>query len=194
MNKAVFLDKDGTINVDKGYIDHYHKIDLLPNSAGAIKSLNSAGFKVIIVSNQAGIARGYFGEDTLQAIDKTLQKKLLCHAAYYDAVYYCPHHPEFGIYPYKKECECRKPSPGMLIKAAEDFDLDLSESYMIGDKASDIEAGKRAGCKTILVLTGYGEESKKNLPDGSKPDHVAKDLLEAANWVVAAKSKTNAKK
>ncbi|NQU16782.1 MAG: HAD family hydrolase [Candidatus Saganbacteria bacterium] len=182
-NKAVFLDKDGTINEDKGYIDHPMKIDLLPNSAKAISLLNQATMRVLVVSNQAGVARGYFGEDMLQAIDKTIQKKLLASHAYYDGIYYCPHHPEFGHYPYKKDCECRKPNPGMLLKAADEYGLDLKDCYMIGDKDSDLEAGRRAGCKTVLVLTGYGEETQKNL-NGHRPDFIAQDLLEAVNWIL----------
>ena len=183
MDKAVFLDKDGTISHDKGYIDHPSKVELFPNSAKAIQLLNNSGLKVCIVSNQAGIARGYFGEDMLQSIDKTLQRKLLANHAYYDAVYYCPHHPDHGHYPYKKDCDCRKPNPGMLLKASDEYGLDLKESYMVGDKDSDLEAGRRAGCKTILVLTGYGEDTKKNL-NGHQPDFVAKDLLEAVNWIL----------
>lgn len=183
MDKAIFLDKDGTINEDKGYIDHPSKVDLLPNSAKAVSLLNEAGMKVLIVSNQSGVARGYLGEDMLQAIDKTIQKKLLANHAYYDGIYYCPHHPEAGNYPYKKDCECRKPNPGMLLKAADEYGLDLKDCYMIGDKDTDLEAGRRAGCKTILVLTGYGEETKKNL-NGYRPDFIAQDLLEAVNWIL----------
>ncbi|OGC04214.1 hypothetical protein A2276_06380 [candidate division WOR-1 bacterium RIFOXYA12_FULL_43_27] len=183
MGKAVFLDKDGTINHDKGYIDHPSKIDLLPGSSEAIRTFNEAGLKVVVITNQSGVARGYFNEGMLSAIDKSLQKKLLSENAFYDAIYYCPHHPEVGSYPYKQDCDCRKPNPGMLLKAAEEFNLNLDECFMVGDKLSDIEAGKNAGCKTVLVLTGYGEEVKANL-NGTRPDFIAKDLLEAANWIL----------
>lgn len=193
MDKAVFLDKDGTINVDKGYIDHPSHVDLLPNSAAAIKKLNEADFKVVVVSNQSGVARGYLGEDMLQAIDKTLQKKLLSNQAHYDAIYYCPHHPEGSVYPYNKECECRKPEPGMLLEAAGQYDLDMKKCFMVGDKKSDLQAGKQAGCKTILVLTGYGDETKDHL-NGFNPDYIAKDLMEAADWILKLELHSTASK
>ncbi len=180
MNKAVFLDKDGTINEDLGYISHYRDLKLLPHSAAAIKLLNDAGYKVIVISNQSGVARGMFGEDMLQAINKTLQKHLLSKGAFVDDIYYCPHHSEHGEYPYRRECDCRKPGIGLFKKAAKRHDIDLAKSFMIGDHARDIEAGHKAGTKSILVLTGH--EIEKDCKD--KPEHVAKDLLEAVKWIL----------
>ena len=180
MNKAVFLDKDGTINEDTGYISHYHDLKLLPHSAEAIKLLNEAGYKVIVISNQSGVARGYLGEDMLQTLNKTLQKKLLSKGAYLDEIYYCPHHSEHGVYPYKTECDCRKPNIGLIKKAVKKHDLDLSRSFMVGDHSGDIEAGRKAGAKTVLVLSGHEKESDLKI----KPDHTTKDLLEAVKWIL----------
>src|SRR3989338_5479575 len=141
MNKAVFLDRDGTIIEDIGYLPSPDKIEFIPGSIAAIKILNEAGYKVIVITNQAGIARGIFSEDMLQSIDKVMHKWILNGGAHLDGIYYCPHHPEHGVYPYKQECECRKPHPGLIKKAQRDFDIDLSQSFMVGDKATDIEAG-----------------------------------------------------
>ncbi len=178
MNKAVFLDKDGTIVEDVGYMNSHRQVKLFPGSAAAIKKLNEAGYKVIIISNQAGVARGLVTEDMIQTIDKTINKQLLSGGAHLDATYYCPHHPEHGHYPYKQACECRKPKTGLIDKAQKKFDLDLTSSFMIGDKATDIECGRQAGIKTIMVKTGYGEVDK------AKPDHVADNLAGAVEWLL----------
>ncbi len=185
MNKAVFVDKDGTIVVDVGYLSDPEKLKLLPYTSSAIKMFNEANFKVFVISNQSGIARGYLSEDILQTIDKKLQKELLKNGAYVDGIYYCPHHPEEGIYPYRGECECRKPQPGLINKAAFEHGLDLCASYVIGDKGSDIETGKRAGTKTILVLTGKGKETLNGGElKGMKPDHISENLHDAAKWII----------
>ena len=178
MNKAVFLDRDGTIVEDVGYMNSPQQIQFISGSIEAIKKLNDAGYKVIIITNQAGVAHGLVTEDMLQSIDKALHKGLLHGGAHLDAIYYCPHHPEHGVYPYKQACECRKPHPGLILKAQKQFDLDLSQSFMIGDKATDIEAGKSAGTKTIMVMTGRGQEEKANLKN--QPDYFADNLLAAA--------------
>ena len=185
MNKAVFLDKDGTISKDVGYLNDPAKLEVFPYSAQAIKMLNDAGFKVIVVSNQAGIARGHLTENILQAIDKKVHKTILNSGGVIDAIYYCPHHPEHGVHPFKKACENRKPNPGMLLRGKKEFDLDMSKSYLIGDKLSDIEAGNNAGVKPILVKTGYGAENAKK-PELAKlnPAHVAENLLKAAEWII----------
>jgi len=181
MNRAVFLDKDGTIIEDVGYMNNPTQIKFIPGSIEAIKTLNEGEFKVVVISNQAGVARGLVTEDMLQSIDKTLHKWILSGGAHLDGVYYCPHHPEHGVYPYKQVCECRKPHPGLIKKAQHDFNIDLSASYMIGDKATDVEVGKRAGTRTIFVLTGRGKEEREKLQE--KPDFIAENLLEAVNWI-----------
>ena len=178
MNKAVFLDRDGVIIKEPPY--YAHKIDqleLIPKSAEAIRLLNESGFKVIVVSNQAGVARGYYQEKDIQIYNNEMKRQLEEKGARIVAIYYCPHHPEATIEKYKIDCECRKPKPGMLIQAEKDLDLNLKLSFLIGDKISDIEAGCRAGCKTILVLTGQGNnESKKISKMNIKPNYISKDL------------------
>lgn len=184
MNKAVFLDRDGTIVEDVGYMASPEQIKFIPGAIEAIKMLNEAGYKVVVISNQAGVARGLVTEDMLQTIDKTLHKWILNGGAHLDGMYYCPHHPEHGVYPYKQACLCRKPHPGLIKRAHRDLNIDLSQSYMIGDKASDVEAGKRAGAKTIFVTTGRGEEEKEKL--NSKPDHIAESLAQAVKWLLGS--------
>lgn len=179
MPKAVFLDRDGTIIEDVDYLNQPKDITFIEGSIEAIRKLNQAGYLVIVITNQAGVARGKLSEDMLQTIDKVMHKQMLNQHAHLDAIYYCPHHPEYGSYPYKQACECRKPHPGLIKKAEKHFDIDPKQSYMIGDKDTDIESGQRAGVKTIQVLTGRGKE----LP--AKPDHTANNLFDAVNWILS---------
>jgi len=183
MNKAVFLDRDGTIIEDVGYISSPSQIKFIPGSIAAIKRLNEAGYKVIVITNQAGVARGITTEDMVQTVDKVMHRHILNGGAHLDGLYYCPHHPEHGVYPYKQACECRKPHTGLIKKATKDHNIDLSLSFMIGDKVSDIEAGKKAGLKTAFVLTGHGENDKNELKN--KPDHIARNLSEAVKWALS---------
>lgn len=184
MNKAVFLDKDGTVIEEANYLSHYKDLKLLPHSAEAIRMLNEAGYKVIVISNQAGVARGYCGEDMLQAIDKTLQKELLNRGAFVNAIYYCPHHPEHGCYPYRQVCTCRKPHTGLVEQAAKEYNIDLKSSYFVGDHANDVKTGHNAGTKAVFVMTGHGKEELEEVNQNHKPDHVAQDLLEAVKWIL----------
>ena len=180
-NPAVFLDRDGTINMEVDHLADPAYLQLVPGAALAIKMLNEAGIKVIIISNQAGIARGYYDE---AAVDR-LVSMLEAEGVKIDALYYCPHHPEFGNEVYKKVCTCRKPQPGMLFLAAEDKDIDLEGSFMIGDTRNDILAGAAAGCKTILVRTGYGEAELLEFEgDTNGPDLVCKDIKEAVEHIL----------
>ena len=181
MNKAVFLDRDGVITKEPPYYAHrIDQLELIPKSAEAIRLLNKNEFKVIIVSNQSGVARGYYQEKDIEIYNKAMKKKLEEENACIDAIYYCPHYPEAVIDKYKVDCECRKPKPGMLKRAERDLNLDLKCSFLIGDKISDIEAGYRAGCKTILVLTGQGnDELKKISKMNIKPNYISKDLFTA---------------
>ena len=181
MNKAVFLDRDGVITKEPPY--YAHKIDqleLIPKSAEAIRLLNKNGFKVIIISNQSGVARGYYQEKDIKIYNNEMKRQLEEKGAHIDAIYYCPHHPEAVIEKYKIDCDCRKPKPGMLRQAEKDLNLDLKRSFLIGDKMSDIEAGYRAGCKTILVLTGQGNGELKKISEMNiKPNYISKDLFAA---------------
>ena len=185
MNRAVFLDRDGVITQDP---PHYaHRIDqlkLIPKSAEAIRILNKNQFKVVVVSNQSGVARGYYQEKDVEIYNSAMKKELEEGGAHIDAIYYCPHYPEADVEAYRIVCDCRKPEPGMLKRAEKDFNLDLKGSFLVGDKIIDIDAGYRAGCKTILVLTGHGnDELKKNEKTNIKPDYISKDLYGASQII-----------
>jgi D-glycero-D-manno-heptose 1,7-bisphosphate phosphatase len=186
MKKAVFLDRDGVITKEPPYYAHrIDQLELIPKSAEAIRLLNESGFKVIVISNQSGVARGYYQEKDIEIYNSVMKKVLEEKGAYIDAIYYCPHYSEATIEKYKIDCECRKPKPGMLKRAERDLNLDLKCSFLIGDKMSDIEAGYRAGCKTILVLTGQGnDELKKNLKMKIKPDYISKDLFTTIQIII----------
>ena len=175
MRKAVFLDRDGTINVDKGYVHRIEDWEWISGAIDAIAALNNAGFLVIVVTNQAGIARGYYTDKQVNELHAWVNRKLEKHGARIDGFYFCPHHPEFG-----EECECRKPLPGLLLQAKQDFDIDLANSWLVGDKAGDILAGMAAGVKPILVMTGYGKEQRKLLPAEAI---CATDITEASDLI-----------
>ncbi len=164
--KAVFLDRDGTINVEKDYLYLIEDCQLISNAAEAIRRFNAAGFLVIIVTNQSGIGRGYYDEEMLEQLHRHMEQELTKAGARVDAWYFCPHHPNHGIGSYRRECACRKPLPGMLLQAAADWSIDLGESFMIGDKLADVEAGLKAGCRPLLVRTGYGLAEEQALPEG----------------------------
>lgn len=184
-NSAVFIDRDGTINEDVGYLDSPDGLRLLSGSAEAIKKLNRHGFKVIVVSNQSGVARGYFPESTVQEIHVRLKDLLAQEGACLDGIYYCPHHPEIGEGDYRQSCNCRKPATGMLETAAREHDINLAASFVIGDKISDVSLAHNAGAKGILVLTGYGRRDYESHKDKwpKAPDYIARDLSEAVEWM-----------
>jgi D-glycero-D-manno-heptose 1,7-bisphosphate phosphatase len=185
LDRCVFLDRDGTINEEVNYLSDPDQLRLIGGAAEAIKRLNGGGFKVVVITNQAGIARGYFSEATLQQIHRELEKMLRAQEAHIDAIYYCPHHPTAGIGVYKIDCNCRKPKPGLLERAARELNLDLRQSFVVGDKSADLQAGNAVGCRAILVRTGYGRESEMEMANGEfLPEHVADDLLEASRWIL----------
>jgi D-glycero-D-manno-heptose 1,7-bisphosphate phosphatase len=184
-HSAVFLDRDGTINHEVNYLSDVAQFALIDGVARGVQMLNQAGLKVIVITNQAGVARGYLTEQKLECIHRAMREELQALQATIDAVYYCPHHPSEGLPPYLRECDCRKPSPGLLTRAAADWDLDLSRSFMVGDKLSDLRAGHQAGCATILVRTGYGSDVEKTLASQSlQPRFIAANLLEASEWIL----------
>lgn len=183
---AVFLDRDGTINEDVGYLTDPNEFRLLPKTAEGIKLLKQAGFKVIVISNQSGIARGLFSEEVLRKINKKMQDELLNRGTFLDAIYFCPHHPDIGEPPYRQDCYCRKPEPGLLLRAAKIHRINLAHSYTVGDKLSDIEAGRGAGCRTILLLRNEAQNAlgkAKKLPWKTKPDYIASNLYTAAQLI-----------
>lgn len=175
--KTVFMDRDGTINVDANYVNSPQQLSLLPNSGRAIKLLNQRKFKVVVVSNQSGVARGYLTLKTLGAIHRKLRQLLKRDGAILDAIYYCPYHPD-------EKAPCRKPDSGMALQAKKDLKISLKKSYMIGDSRADIEFGNNIGAKTILVLTGKTRGSEPWLKK-YKIDCVADDLLGAALWITS---------
>ena len=185
--RAIIMDRDGTVCDEVGYVNHVDRVRLLPGSAEAIRRANAAGFQTVVVTNQAGVARGYFTETLVQDAHDRLRELLAEEGARLDGIYYCPHHPEVGDVPYRQACACRKPRPGMLHRARDEMGIALSGSYMVGDSVRDVEAGHRAGATTILVLTGYGrgEWEYQSHAWRVKPDHVANDLLDAVSWILA---------
>lgn len=186
--KYIFLDRDGVINEEIGFLHKKEQLKLLQKSAEAIRMLNEEGYKVILITNQPAVARGLCSEETVEEIHKELQSLLNKENAHIDSFYYCPHHPTEGKDPFfTKECTCRKPQPGMIIKAKEDHNIeDLSHSYIIGDRISDIKAGNLAGCKTILVSTGYGLKDTWN---DAVPNYYARDLYHAVTDFVLNENK-----
>ncbi|AGB42166.1 histidinol-phosphate phosphatase family protein [Halobacteroides halobius DSM 5150] len=184
---GVFMDRDGTVSKEIGYVNHASRYELLPRTSLAIKKLNQAGIKALLATNQAGVARGYFKEEMIGEVHAKLERLLAQEDAYLDEIYYCHHHPDVGEGKFNKNCNCRKPKPGMLLQGAEEFDLDLNKSYMVGDKISDVETARRVGAKGILVLTGYGRGNYENDRDSweVKPDYVAEDLHDAVEWILS---------
>jgi D-glycero-D-manno-heptose 1,7-bisphosphate phosphatase len=184
---AVLIDRDGCLTEEVGYVNHVSRIRLLPRTADAIRRLNGAGVPAVMVTNQAGIARGYFTEALLHAVNAEMVRQLAAAGARLDGLYVCPHHPTEGEPPYRMVCDCRKPRPGLLQRAARDLRLDLAGSVMVGDKISDVAVGQSVGAAGVLVLTGYGrgEWEHQRAQWTSKPDHVAEDLLDAVDWALA---------
>ena len=183
---AVFLDRDGTVNEQMGYINHISRFHLLPDAARAIKLLNDDGVPVIVVSNQSGLARGYFPEELLDEIHAKMHDLLARDGAHLDGLYFCPHHPEAKEEKYRQACDCRKPKTGMLLQAAKELNLDLARSFLVGDRWSDIKCAHQAGCAPLLVLTGYGRGDCQYIGPGQKiqPAFVAENLLDAVEWIL----------
>jgi len=183
---AVFFDRDGTLNVDVGYVTHLDDFKLLPRAAAAVRMVNEAGWLAILATNQAGAARKYFPEWMIGKVHEKLARELASRGARLDALYYCPHLPDAEEAAFRAECRMRKPLPGMLLKAAEDLDVDLARSFMLGDKYSDLEAGWAAGCRSVLLLTGYGRGERelrgKSWP--RPPDLVAEDAYHAVEMIL----------
>lgn len=176
---AIFMDRDGTVSEEVGYMYHSGLYRVFPWSGDAIRKINSSGMKAILTTNQSGIARGYFPESTVHEVHQILQMELQQSEAHIDAIYYCPHSPEEG-------CECRKPRPGMILRAARELDIDLSRSYMIGDRYIDVRTAHAAGVRSVLVCSGdgAGEMAKYGGLPGPQPDFVADNLLHAVDAIL----------
>ena len=186
MHKAVFLDRDGTIIEQMGYINHFSRIQIFPFAVQAIRLLRQADFKIVVVTNQAGVAKGYLSESLLKKMHERMLASFENLGAKIDRLYYCPHHPKEGKGDYKKDCSCRKPNTGMIEKAVREIGIDLSKSFVVGDRDSDIEMARRAGIRSALVLTGYGIGEYVNTKGALsvKPDFIFNDLLQAAQTIV----------
>ena len=184
--RAVFIDRDGTISEEVGYVNHVGRYRVFPFAAEAVRTLHEAGWLAILVTNQAGVARGYFREELIGEVHGLLARELEREGARLDAIYYCPHHPSVGEPPYRQDCDCRKPRPGLIRRAALEFDLDLPACWMVGDRYGDTELARNAGVRSALVLTGYGRGELEHQSQDWKhrPDLVAENLLEAAKEIV----------
>ena len=184
-SRAVFIDRDGTLNKDIGYVSTPDELVIYPWAAEAVRLINESGLLTVVITNQSGIARGMYSEATLGSIHSRMIEELALRGARIDAVYYCPHHPDVGDARYRTVCECRKPRTGMLDRAAREHDVDLAQSFVIGDKASDMKLAENAGARAALVLTGYGRETLAH-PDRwpCAPEIVAENLLEAVKRIL----------
>jgi D-glycero-D-manno-heptose 1,7-bisphosphate phosphatase len=188
-NTAVFLDRDGTINEEVGYLGSLDKFKIIPCAYEAIRLINGSGMKAVVISNQAGVARGLITEEFVKTTHDYLQTVLRQQGAYINNFYYCPHHPTEGTEPYRQICNCRKPAPGMLLRAAQDLNINLAASYLVGDRFLDVDAAKNVGVKGILVKTGYGrvllqDDGPDQATTQSKPDFIATDILDAVKWIL----------
>ena len=175
MNRAVFLDRDGVLNTDSGYIFRPEDLHLLPGAANAVRLLNASGWRVIVFTNQSGVARGMMTQEMLDAVHDRLRAEIAAAGGRLDAIYACPHGPD-------SNCECRKPRAGLLRQAAQEHEIDFAASFVIGDTPRDLTAGQEVGCRTILVLSGHTThyETKTFVPT---PDYVFADLAAAAEWI-----------
>lgn len=184
--KTVFLDRDGTLLEESGYLDRLERLVFFPYSVDAVRLLNRAGFAVVIVTNQAGIARGIVKESFVAEAHRHIGERLAAGGARVDAFYYCPHHPEAVIAEYRQSCECRKPGSGMLTRAAADLGVTLADSFVIGDRWHDLEAGARVGARGILVRTGYGRTEEASPRPGVQPAAIVDNVMGAVSWILRA--------
>ncbi len=184
---AVFIDRDGTISEEVGYINHPSRFQVFPYSASAIKLLNESGWLAIVVTNQAGVARGYFSEEMIKSVHERLERDLESNGARLDAIYYCAHHPSVGEPPYLLDCDCRKPRPGLIHQANGKFGIDLKKSWMVGDRYSDVELARNAGVNSALVMSGYGRGEWEHQRGSWKhePDLIVENLLEAVEAIIS---------
>jgi len=184
---ALFMDRDGTISEEVGYVNHPSRFRLFPYSAAAVKKLNDKDWLAIVVTNQAGVARGYFSEDVILTIHDQMKQQLKQEHAQLDAIYYCAHHPTVGEPPYRLDCDCRKPKAGLINRAVEVFEIDLAASWMVGDRYSDVELAHNAGLRCAFVLSGYGrgEWEYQRATWKLQPDLVCENLLEAVESILS---------
>jgi len=184
MSAAVFLDRDGTVIEEVGYLDRPERVALFPWTIDAIRSLNRAGLRVVIVTNQSGVARGYFTEATVEQVHRRVSELLAVGGASIDAYYYCPHHPSGSVAEYTHVCGCRKPAPGLVDRAVRDLGVDPRQSVVVGDRWLDIAMAQQVGARGVLVRTGYGAVEEQRPPANLTADSVVNNLVEAVSWAL----------
>lgn len=182
-NVGIFFDRDGTLNTEVDFLTRPEELALLPGAAKSLREANEHGIKVFVITNQSGIARGFFTESDLHVVHARLEELLALEGAHVDRIYYCPHHPTFGIMPYRVECACRKPNSGMIERAAREFKINLANSFVVGDRCIDVQAGERAGCGTILVRTGYGATEVDECKKTARIDYIAENVYGAWRYI-----------
>jgi D-glycero-D-manno-heptose 1,7-bisphosphate phosphatase len=184
--RAVFLDRDGTLLEEANYLDRIERLVFFPYTIDAVRLLNRAGFAVVVVTNQAGVARGIVKESFVADAHDHISSRLAAGGARVDAYYYCPHHPEAVVEAYRRTCDCRKPQSGLLTRAAGDLDLALDRSFAVGDRWHDIEAGQRVGARGLLERTGYGRSEESSPDPHSVPSAIVDNLMAAVSWILHA--------
>jgi D-glycero-D-manno-heptose 1,7-bisphosphate phosphatase len=184
MTRAVFIDRDGTLIEESGYLDRLERLVFFPFSVDAVRVLNRAGFAVVVVTNQAGIARGIVKEEFVGEAHRHIAARLEAGGARIDGFYYCPHYPTGVVEKYISACDCRKPQPGLLLRAATDLDLDLRRSFVVGDRWHDLAAGQAVGARGVLVRTGLGRRDEWAPEGDTVPAAIVDNLMEAAAWIL----------
>jgi D-glycero-D-manno-heptose 1,7-bisphosphate phosphatase len=182
--RAVFLDRDGTIIEEVGYLDRPERVEFFPWTIDAIRVLNRAGLAVVLVSNQSGIARGFFTESVVDDIHRRMSEMLVAGGAHIDAYYYCPHHPDGKVAGLAKVCECRKPARGLVDRAVAEFGVDPGRSYVVGDRWVDVGLARTVGAKGVLVRTGYGDREERKPPKDMAADAIVDNLIAASSWIL----------
>jgi D-glycero-D-manno-heptose 1,7-bisphosphate phosphatase len=181
---AVFLDRDGTVIEEVGYLDRVARVDLYPWSSAAIRALNRSGLRVVMVTNQSGVARGFFTEAVVEQVHAHIADLLAAGGARIDAYYYCPHHPDGKVAEYARRCDCRKPARGLVDRAERELGIDPARSFVVGDRWLDVALARRIGGRGVLVRTGYGATEEPRPPDGLAADAVVHNLIEAVSWIL----------
>jgi D-glycero-D-manno-heptose 1,7-bisphosphate phosphatase len=190
---AVFLDRDGTLSEERGYIDRLELLEIFPWTSDAIRLLNRAGFAVVVVTNQSAIGRGIIDLAFLQSVHDAFDRHLAKSGARIDRYYYCPHHPDAPLPEYRQVCRCRKPSPGMIEQATSELGLDLARSFMVGDRPIDVASGHAAGVRSVLVRSGHSSGGREAPPGLAEPDAILNNLMEAVGWILRSSSPLSAR-
>ncbi len=185
MSAAVFMDRDGTLIEEVGYLDRIDRIALYPFATDAIRAFNRAGIRIVMVTNQSGVARGFFSEAVVEACHRHIETQLAAAGAHIDAYYHCPHHPDGRVPEYAIRCECRKPGTGLVDRAVREFGIDPHQSFAVGDRWVDIGLARAMGGRGVLVRTGYGAVEETRAPQGLAADAVVDNLAGAASWIIS---------